>query len=228
VERSNQKQPKMKTLADCEKFIDRVGMATVLPGKSPFTCLLWEAQGHQGSFSGDDPAFQNIWNWKDELPAKKLAFAGRLLGEQVLLVHRRLLPALLGLRGPVDADFMYEDGLLQRDAFRLWQILKSAENPLGRKELRRQLALSDKSGASAFDRACKELESRLVMTRSGSAAMASGWDSNAYTLVERHFSDIAPLPRKDSLSLVEQALRDAAPAATEVQLQRWMKRLGAG
>ncbi len=69
----------MKTLADCEKFIDKVGMATVLPGKSPFTCLLWEAQGHQGSFSGDDPAFQNIWNWKDELPGKKLAFAGRLL-----------------------------------------------------------------------------------------------------------------------------------------------------
>ncbi len=216
----------MKTLSDCEKFIDRVGMATVLPGKSSFACLLWEAQGHQGSFSGGDVAFQNIWNWKDELPAQKMAFAGRLLGEQVLLVHRRLIPALLGLRGPVDLEFMYEDGLLQRDAFRLWQVLRDAQKPLGRKELRRVLGLSDKSGASAFDKACRELESRLVVTRSGSAAMASGWDSNAYTLLERHFIDLSPLARKESLPIVEQALRQAAPAATGAQLQRWLKRLG--
>jgi hypothetical protein len=216
----------MKTLTDCEKFIDRVGMATVLPGKSPFTCLLWEAQGHRGSFTGEDVAFQNIWNWKDELPAHKMAFAGRLLGEQVLLVHRRLLPAWLGLRGPVDVEFMYEDGLLQRNAFRLWQVLKEATKPLGRKELRRLLGLSDKTGASAFDKACKELESRLIVTRAGSASMASGWDSNAYTLVEKHFSEVIALARKDSLAAVQQALQDAAPEASESQQQRWLKRLG--
>ena len=51
------------------------------------------------------------------------------------------------------------------------------------------LGLTDKRGAAHFDRACRDLERLLLITRAGSAALASGWDSNAYVLLERHFDD---------------------------------------
>ena len=217
----------MKTLEECEQFLDRVGMATVLPGKRAlFPCLLWQAQGHKGPFSGADVAFHNIWTWKDELPARRFAFAGRLLGDQVLLVHTRLLPALLGYRGRLDVAELYADGELSRDAFRLWETLQKAPSPVGRKELRLALGLTDKRGAAHFDRACRDLERLLLITRAGSAALASGWDSNAYVLLERHFDKIEPVPHKCGAALVREALLAAAPQASSLHLQRWMARLG--
>ncbi|MBT9584597.1 hypothetical protein IV102_14730 [bacterium] len=217
----------MKTLEECQQFLDRVGIATVLPGKlALFPCLLWQAQGHRGPFTGADVAFHNIWTWKDELPARRLAFAGRLLGDQVLLVHTRLLPALLGYRGRLDVADLYADGELSRHAFRLWEILQKGPRPVGRKELRLALGLTDKGGSAHFDRACRDLERLLLITRAGSAPQGSGWDSNAYALLDRHFDGIEPLPRKSSAALVKEALCEAAPQASSLHLQRWMARLG--
>ena len=217
----------MQSLQECVQFLDQVGMATVLPGKQALLpCLLWQAQGHRGAFSGEDAAFHNIWTWKDELPAQRLAFAGRLLGHQVLLVHVRLLPALLGYRGRLDVAELYAAGELSRDAFRLWQRLGQVGAPQGRKELRMGLGLGDKKGAGLFDRACRDLERLLVLTRAGSAPQAQGWDSNAYALVDGHFPGLAPLPRKESAEQLTEALLRAAPQATPLQLKRWLAGLG--
>ena len=217
----------MVTVEECEQFLDRVGLATVLPGKQALLpCLLWEAQGHRGDFSGDDPAFQNIWTWKDELPARRSAFAGRLLGHQVVLVHARLLPALLGYRGRLDVEELYHDGELSRPAFLLWQKLSQASGPVGRKELRQALGLDHKQGASSFDRACRDLERLLVLTRAGSAPCAQGWDSNAYTLVDRHFPGVVPLARAESARQLQETFQTAAPQASPAQIKRWLGVLG--
>ena len=213
----------MTTLEDCEKFLARVGMATVLPGKAALLpCLLWEAQGHRGPFSGGDPAFQNIWAWKDELPARRLAWAGRLLGSQVTLVHGSLLPALLGARGPVEVEELYQDGALSAPAFQLWRPLSHCREAMGHKQLRAAVNLDHKAGAATFDRACRDLERLLVLTRSGSAPQAQGWDSNSYALVEQHFSDLTPLPHAPARLRVREALEKAAPQASPAQVQRWL------
>jgi hypothetical protein len=217
----------MKTIQECAQFLEEVGMATVLPGKRAlFPCLLWQAQGHRGAFSGDDPAFHNIWKWKDQLPARGLAWAGRLLDQQVLLIHVRLLPILLGYRGPLDAAELYEDGQLDRNAWRLWEVLSQSKKPMGRQELRDTLGLNDKKAASTFDRACRDLERLLVLTRAGSARRANGWDSNAYALVDRHFATLKALPRFEAAPRLRDALQQAAPTATPTQLRRWLSHLG--
>lgn len=211
----------MKNLKQCEQFLARVGMATVLPGKAGLLpCLLWEAQGHRGPFSGADAAFHNIWNWKDQLPEQRLAWAGRLLGGQVLLLHVSLLPAFLGARGGLDVQELYEDGGLSQNAYRLWKGLRAAAGALSRADLRAGLA------AAEFDKACRDLERLLVLTRSGSVAQAQGWNSNSYALVERHFENVAPLPHATAREKVRTAFQQAAPEASESQLRRWMKSIG--
>lgn len=216
----------MKTIEECERFLAEVGLATVLPGKAALLpCLLWAAQGHRGPFSGADAAFHNIWNWKDELPARRLAWAGRLLGSQVVLVHVGLLPALLGARGPLEVEELYEEGGLSAPAFQLWRHLSSCSGAVGRKDLRNALNLGHKAGAATFDRACRDLERLLVLTRSGSAPQAQGWDSNSYALVERHFPDLTPLPHASARVRLREALEKAAPEASKAQVQRWLGQL---
>ncbi|MBS2036246.1 hypothetical protein JST97_14745 [bacterium] len=211
----------MKTLQQCEQFLGRVGLATVLPGKTALLpCLLWEAQGHRGPFSGADQAFHNVWKWKDELPQKRLAWAGRLLGGQVILLHVSLLPAFLGARGRLSPQELYEDGGLSREAHRLWQTLQATTGSLSRAELKSGMLAKD------FDRACRELERLLVLTRSGSVALNQGWDSNSYALVERHFAQVIPLPHGPARQLVKESLQRAAPEASEAQLRRWLKSIG--
>lgn len=196
-------------------------MATVLPGKAGLLpCLLWEAQGHRGPFSGADPAFHNVWKWKDELPERRLAWAGRLLGSQVLLLHISLLPTFLGARGPLEVEELYEDGNLSQPAFRLWKTLRRASGPLSRADLRGDMP------AGQFDKACRELEKLLVLTRSGSVALPQGWDSNSYTLVEHHFGNLTPLPHALACLKVRDALQRAAPQAGEAQLRRWARSIG--
>ncbi|MBX3172525.1 MAG: hypothetical protein KF760_34295 [Candidatus Eremiobacteraeota bacterium] len=213
------------TSSECERWLASVGMATVLPGKAGlWPCMLWEAQGHRGPFSGWDEAFQNVWSWKDEWPARGLAWAGHLLGSQVMLVHVSLLPVFLGARGRLDVEELYEEGGLSQPAIRVYRYLKAASPTVGRAELRSALGFT----APVFDKACRDLERLLVITRCGTVTEGPGWGANAYALVERHFAEISPLSHGPARAALAEALRRAAPAATEVQLRRWSRALSGG
>ncbi len=211
------------TCSECEAWLASVGMATVLPGKAAlWPCMLWEAQGHRGPFSGWDEAFQNVWTWKDELPAKGRAWAGHLLGSQVMLVHVSLLPVFLGARGPLEVEELYEEGGLSQPAVRIYRHLLGVSAAVGRAELRAALGLS----APVFDKACRDLERLLVLTRCGTVTEGPGWGANAYALVERHFAEISPLGHGPARLALAETLRRVAPEATEVQLRRWSRALG--
>lgn len=206
--------------SECEKWLKSVGLCTVLPGKTAlWPCLLWAVQGHQGPFSGWDVGFQNTWAWKDQLPAEGRAWAGHLLGSQVMLVHSSLLPVLLGARGPLDVEELYEDGGLSQSAHRIFQHLRSSKAEVGRAQLRKVLSL----GPAEFDRACRDLERLLVVTRCGAVSEGPGWGSNSYALVERHFPEVAPMSFAAARTVLAEILRKAAPTATEAQMRRWLK-----
>lgn len=211
------------TYSECEAWLDSVGMATVLPGKAAlWPCMMWEAQGHRGPFSGWDEAFQQVWTWKDELPAQGRAWAGHLLGSQVMLVHIRLLPVFLGARGPLEVEELYEEGGLSQPAHRLYRYLLAAPGAVGRAQLRAVLGLS----APVFDKACRDLERLLVLTRCGTVSDGPGWGANAYALVDRHFAGVSPLPHGPARVALRETLQKAAPEANEVQLRRWSRALG--
>lgn len=195
-------------------------MATVLPGRQRlWPCLLWAVQGHEGPFSGWDQAFQDSWVYKDQLPERGLAWAGHLWGTQVMLVHASLLPVFLGARGSLDVEELYQEGGLSQACIRVYRAL--ASGPVGRAELRKTLKL----GAGEFDRACRDLERLLVITRCGTVTEGPGWGANRYALVEQHFGEVVGLPFGQARAALEEVLSQAAPTASEAQRKRWLKAL---
>lgn len=218
----------MNTIEECEALLDRVGLATILPSKDALLpCLLWEARGDRNRREVWDEAMDRVWTWKDDLPAARAAFLGRLFGDRVVLLHRRLLPPFLAWRGRPRAAQVYAEGALTREAFRVWTAVEQTDEPLGRAPLRRASGLSSREDASRFDRACRDLERRLLLTRAGRSAVSSGWDANAYALVERWFPKEWEASRDWSQAqagpAVKAALQHAAPQATPRQIDRWMR-----
>lgn len=225
-------RPRMRTYEECEAFLARVGMATVLPSKDGLLpCLLWEARGRRGPAEEWDEAFDNIWRWKDDLTGARTAFGGRLFGDRVILLHRGLLAPFLRWRGMpgTDVEDLYREGLLTREARRVAAVLEAASGALARATLRHEAGMAGKAGASRFERACRDLERRLFLTRAGRAATSTGWDSNAHALVRDWFpeevAEARRWPADEAADAVREALRTAAPEATERDLARWMRAL---
>jgi hypothetical protein len=92
----------MKTVRAASKWLDGVGVAALLPGADLVLPSLWEAitgtravewgvQREDGKFEFT-PAMARCWQWKDELPAKQLALAGKHFGRWAALVAPRLIP----------------------------------------------------------------------------------------------------------------------------------------
>lgn len=220
----------MKTLKECEALLERVGLATVLPAKDGLLpCLLWEARGNRGPFEDWDEAMERVWTWKDELPARRTAWFGRLFGDRVILLHRRLLPPFLRWRGQLRVQDIYDEGHLTQEAFRVWNSVERADEPVGRIPLRRAAGLSAREDAARFDRACRDLERRLLLTRAGRSPLGQGWDSNAYAPVESWFSEewkaAADWSWGEAKTAVREALEAAAPEASSKQLDRWMRQI---
>lgn len=218
----------MKTLEECEALLEKVGLATILPAKDAlFPCLLWEARGDRHRREVWDDAMERVWTWKDDLPAQRKAWLGRLFGDRVVLLHHRLLEPFLAWRGRPKVGELYREGLLTHEASRVWSAVEKAEDPLGRGPLRRAAGLSSREDASRFDRACRELERRLLLTRAGRSAVASGWDANSYAPVERWFPQqwegSRSWPQSEAAEAVREALERAAPEATEKAVARWMR-----
>lgn len=220
----------LTTIQECEAYLEDVGLATILPAKDALLpCLLWQARGDRERREVWDDALDRAWRWKDDLPAAKKAWLGRLFGDRVVLLHRRLLPAFLAWRGRPNVRTLYQDGQLSREAFTVWSSVEGADEPMGRAELRRAAGLAAREHASRFDRACRDLEKRLLLTRAGRSAVASGWDANSYMPVQDWFADewkaAQSLDPDEAGEVVREALEQAAPDASARQLARWMRPL---
>src|SRR4051812_41611399 len=86
------------------RWVDRVGLAALLPVADVVLPSLWEAvagtRGVDWAVRREDgkfeftPEMSRCWTWKDELPARRLACVGKHLGRWQALVAPRLVPAL--------------------------------------------------------------------------------------------------------------------------------------
>jgi hypothetical protein len=92
----------MKTARAAAKWLDGVGIAALLPGADLVLPSLWEAitgtRAVEWGVERDDGKFEftpemaRSWQWKDELPARRLALAGKHFGRWAALVAPRLIP----------------------------------------------------------------------------------------------------------------------------------------
>jgi hypothetical protein len=102
-------QRPVRSLRGAAGWLDRVGLAALLPGAEQVLPSLWEAvagslavewgiQRPDGKFEFT-PEMARCWAWKDKLPEQGLAAVGKHFGRWPALVAPRLIPQLYALTG---------------------------------------------------------------------------------------------------------------------------------
>jgi hypothetical protein len=131
----------------------------------------WAIRDEAGKALEFSPEFQRLWRWKDELPERRLACAGRHFSGAALVIAPRLLAAAYALTGRSgEPDDFREDELepLEREIAEV--VLEN--DPLTGPEIRRLLGTTDRK---AVDRAIGRLQRRFVLTNAGAAEQTQGW-----------------------------------------------------
>ena len=172
---------RVRSVEDAAAFVDRVGIA-VAWGKADLvvpslwqeiagTDADWAIRDETGKALEFSPEFERLWRWKDELPERRLACAGKHFGSAALLIAPRLVGAAYALTGRSgEPDDFREDELetLEREVAEA--VLENV--PLTGPEIRRLIGTNDRRAVS---RAVTRLQRRLVLTNAGAAEQSQGW-----------------------------------------------------
>jgi hypothetical protein len=162
-------------------FVDGVGIAVpwgkadlVLP--SLWNAIAgpdadWAIRDEGGKPTGFSPEFDRLWRWKDELPERRLACAGKHFGSAALLIAPRLLASAYALTGRSGAVDDFRDDELEAIEREVAEAVLENE-PLTGPELRRLLGTTDRK---TVDRAVARLQRRLVLTNAGASEQSQGW-----------------------------------------------------
>jgi len=182
-------------------WIDRVGIAALLPGSDLALPSLWEAISGSREVDWatvDDsgrhvftPEMAKCWAWKDELPERDLACVGKHLGRWSALVAPRLLAPLYALTGRSGRAEDFREGEftpLQLDVAEA----ALAEGPATGPELRAHVGADKKQ----VDAAVVVLQRNLVLTNAGVVEQKQGWNAIAVDLLARRW-DVSTRPAED-------------------------------
>jgi chromosome segregation and condensation protein ScpB len=215
--------------------VDRVGLAVVWGKADLVLPSLWrEIAGPNADWAVRDeagqaveftPEFRRLWQWKDDLPERRLACAGKHFGDAALLIAPRLLAAAYALTGrSAGTEDFREDEL---EALELEVAEAVLENgPLTGPELRRVLATNDRK---AVDRAVRRLQRRLVLTNAGAVEQAQGWRAIRQDLFARRWAKwLHRLPAEEAarreLALAVLAGTDELSAADLAAAVGWRRK----
>ena len=175
----------VRSLDAAAAFVERVGIATVFPSADLVLPSLWEAvagtsevdwsvRDDAGGFVSFSPEFDRVWRWKDELPERRLAYAGKHLGRFVALLSAEALKELYALRAqpeltPLQAEIV---------------AAVREQGPCSGPELRLLLGTSERRKVAA---AIDSLQRQLVLTNAGVVEQDQGWPAVRVDLLERRF-----------------------------------------
>ena len=168
----------MKTVRAAATWLDRVGVAALLPGADLVLPSLWEAltgtRAVEWGVRRDDGKFEftpemaRCWEWKDELPAKRLALAGKHFGRWAALVAPRLVPHAWTVAGDRRESLT---GLQHEIAAAVGE-----QGPLTMPQLRALVPDAEKKHVEQLQRA-------FVLTNSHVVEQEQGWPAIAVDLV---------------------------------------------
>jgi hypothetical protein len=185
---------RIPSLEAAAAYVDQVGI-TVAWGKSDLVLPSlwqgiagqeadWAVRDESGKATEFTPEFRQLWRWKDELPERRLACAGRHFNAAALLIAPRLLAdayALTGRAGHAE-DFRDDPELEALECEVAEAVLENG--PLIAPELRRVLATDDRK---AVERAIKRLQRRFVLTNAGAVEQSQGWSAISQDLFVRRW-----------------------------------------
>lgn len=169
----------VKSVRGAAKWLDRVGVAALLPGADLVLPSLWEAitgtrevtwgvERPDGKFTFT-PEMDKCWRWKDELPAQRHALVGKHLGRWAALVAPRLISEIW----TVAAERREATTDLQREIIDAVRANGACTLP----QLRTLVPGAEKKHVEQLQRA-------LVLTNSHLVEQSQGWAAIAVDLVD--------------------------------------------
>ena len=225
----------IRSLEDASAFVDQVGIA-VAWGKADLVLPSlwrgiagpdadWAIRDETGKAIEFSPEFRRLWRWKDELPERRLACAGKHFGGAALLIAPRLLAAAYALTGRSGAVDDFRDDELETLEREVADVVLENE-PLTGPEIRRLLATTDRK---AVDRAVARLQRRLVLTNAGAAEQSQGWRAIRQDLFARRWrKSLRRLPEEEEarreLAIAVAAATDEVSAADVAGALGWRRK----
>jgi hypothetical protein len=171
----------IRSLPAAAKWLDRVGLAVLIPGAETVLPSLWEAVAGTREVTWgerrDDgtheftPSMAKCWAWKDELPAKGHALVGKHFGPRASLVAPRLVPCVYA------AAAEQRRGLTEFHRHVVEVVREHGPSTIPQL---RALCGAEKKHVDRLQRA-------LLLTNVERVAQPQGWDAIAVDLVERRF-----------------------------------------
>lgn len=181
-----------RSISSAARWLDRVGIAALIPGPETVLPSLWESVAGTRDVTWVErresdgkheftPEMARCWQWKDELPAKRLALVGKHFGPRASLVAPRLVAhvhAAAAEHRQTLTDFHRHvvEVVREHGACTVPQL--------------RVLCGAEKKHVDRLQRA-------LVLTNAHLVAQRSGWDAIAVDLVERLY-DVVPADDADA------------------------------
>src|SRR5688572_33095542 len=163
----------VRTAAAARRFVDAVGFCSTFYCFPEGVACLWEAvvgraRPRWPKRSHHDDGVGLTWRLKDELPAARRVYYGKVLRGRPVLVALDLFPAFYALaRGSQRARHYvgeYEAGRLSHTARRLMDALVR-EHPQYTRELRANAFMLESSKTREFERAMAELQQGLWVVK---------------------------------------------------------------
>jgi hypothetical protein len=208
----------VQTIEDATAWLDRVGVALLFPSPEHVLPSLWEAvsgttdvdwsvRDGDGKFVSFSAPMQRVWDWKDQLPARRRGCIGLHVVRTTGLIAPRLVAAAYALTERRGAPEDFRDVELEP----LQRELAEAALDLGRPTTRRELRLLVRREKREVDRAVNSLQRALIFTNAGRDAEDAGWASTLHDLFARRWR--ARLRRVPTPGEGRAALADAVVAA---------------
>ena len=226
---------RLGSVNEASAFVDRVGIA-VAWGKADLVLPSlwrgiagpeadWAIRDETGKALEFSPEFQRLWRWKDELPERRLACAGRHFSSAALLIAPRLLGAAYVLTGRSGEADDFRDAELESLEREVAEVVLD-NDPLTGPEIRRLLGTTDRK---AVERAIGRLQRRLVLTNAGAAEQTQGWRAIRQDVFARRWQkSLRRLPTEDEargdLALAVLAGTDEASVADLAAALGWRRK----
>ncbi len=203
--------------AEALKLINAAGFVLLFPAADVELPNLWTIAHSEGE----------AWGWKDEIPAARQAYYGKIFHGRAGLAALDMMPALYAISRTADIGGdrfeMYRLGLISAEVQRLTGIL-NAKGPLSTRQLRREAGMMAREHKTRFDRALQEGQAAFLIARSHALPPEAG----SYTYIWDGFNKLWPevveaglrLPYEEGLAQVITRYVRTTAAASAAMIAR--------
>ncbi|WP_274361965.1 AlkZ-related protein [Paenibacillus thermotolerans] len=165
-----------------EEFVQFVEKHKILPFSEfvPEYPSLTAAAANNDWHSGTDT---DPWLWRIRIVHDGVAAYGKFFGAKACFIHKDLFPAVRTvLTNGKSVDQRYEDGLLSRTAYRMYQVL-TEEGNIDSRNLRKKTGLQAREYKKEYEKSLVELQNfgdAVITGASKQSETDSGWSSMCY------------------------------------------------